>query len=136
MQKRIFFGIGIFVIFLVAWGIYKATLPHRNAAGEQPIATISAIDLYSEFLHSENIADKKWVGKIIIVSGIISSVTQSGNYVSINLQAASDGGVNCSILKKDLDEEFKFKAGDSVNIKGKCTGFLMDVNLVDCVFNK
>ncbi len=136
MQKRIFFGIGIFVIFLVAWGIYKATLPHRNAAGEQPIATISAIDLYSEFLHSENIADKKWVGKIINVSGIISSVTESGDYISLNLQATSDGGVNCSILKKDLDTDDKFKKGDSVNIKGKCTGFLMDVNLVDCLINK
>ncbi len=136
MRKRIFFGIGIVVIFLVAWGIYKVSLPHRNAAGEQSIATISAIDLYGEFQHSENTADKKWVGKVINVSGIISSVTESGNYVSINLQAASDGGVNCSILKKDLDTDDKFKKGDSVNIKGKCTGFLMDVNLVDCVINK
>jgi tRNA_anti-like len=136
MRKRIFFGIGIVVIFLVAWGIYKVTLPHRNAAGEQSVATISAIDLYGEFQHSENTADKKWVGKVINVSGIISSVTESGNYISINLQATSDGGVNCSILTKDLGTDDKFKKGDSVNIKGKCTGFLMDVNLVDCVINK
>ena len=28
------------------------------------------------------------------------------------------------------------KTGDSVTIKGKCTGYLMDVNLVDCVIKK
>ena len=59
-----------------------------------------------------------------------------GNYVSLNLKGSADGGVNCSILKKDLDPGDKFNTGDSVTIKGKCTGFLMDVNLVDCVIKK
>jgi hypothetical protein len=136
MQKRYFFGICIFLLFVVAWGIYKVTVPHRNAAGEESVATISALNLYNEFLLSETVANKKWVGKIINVSGVISSVNESGNYISINLRAAADGGVNCSILKKDLDPGSKFNAGDSVNIKGKCTGFLMDVNLVDCVLIK
>ena len=136
MQKRYFFGIGIFLLFLAAWGIYKVTLPHRNAAGEESVATLSAVNLYSEFLLSENVANKKWVGKIINVSGIIFSVNESGKYISINLRAAAEGGVNCSILKKDLDDGDKFNTGDSVNIKGKCAGFLMDVNLVDCVVVK
>lgn len=136
MQKRYFFGIGIFLLFLAAWGIYKVTLPHRNASGEQSVATLSAKNLYSEFLNSEEAANKKWVGKVIDVSGIISTVNESGNYISINLRATDNGGVNCSILKKDLATGDKFKEGDSVTIKGKCTGFLMDVNLVDCVVNK
>ena len=76
------------------------------------------------------------MGKVIEVAGIISSVNESGNYVSLNLKAVSEGGINCSLLKKDLDAEDKFKTGDSVVIKGKCTGFLMDVNLVDCVVKK
>jgi hypothetical protein len=42
------------------------------------------------------------VGKVIEVSGIISSVNESADYISINLKAATDGGVNCSVLKTEL----------------------------------
>jgi tRNA_anti-like len=109
---------------------------HHNTAGENAVASLSAINLYNEFLTSENTADKKWVGKVIEVNGSISSVSESGNYLSIILRASTDGGVNCSILKKDLDPGDKFNSGDSITIKGKCTGFLMDVNMVDCVVKK
>jgi hypothetical protein len=136
MRKRYLFGIGLLLLLLVAWGIYKVNLPHRNAAGEQTVASLSATNLYNEFLNVENVANKKWIGKVIEVSGTIASVSESGNYISINLRASADGGVNCSILKKDLDTGAKFNTGDSITIKGKCTGFLMDVNLVDCVVKK
>ena len=136
MRKRYFFGIGIILLLLAGWGIYKVTLPHHNASGERTVATLSAMNLYDEFLNSENIANKKWVGKVIEVSGRISSISELGNYISLNLKGSSDGGVNCSILKNDLDPGDKFNTGDSITIKGKCTGFLMDVNLVDCVIKK
>jgi tRNA_anti-like len=136
MHKRYFFGICIILLLLASWGIYKVTMPHHNTSGEQAVGTLTATNLYNEFLKTENSANKEWVGKVIEVSGRISSVNESGNYISINLKGSTDGGVNCSFLKKDLDSENKYNAGDSITIKGKCTGFLMDVNLVDCVVKK
>ncbi len=73
---------------------------------------------------------------MIEITGIISSVAETGNYVSINLAATPEGGVNCSILKNDFRPDKRLNKGDSITIKGKCTGFLMDVNLVDCVVKK
>ena len=70
--------------------------------GEDAVATLSATGLYSEFLKNESLANQKWVGKVIEVNGTISSVADAGNYVSVNLRATADGGINCSILKKDL----------------------------------
>jgi hypothetical protein len=136
MRKRYFFGISTVLLFLAAWSIYKVTMPHHNASGEQAVASLSATTLYYEFLNSENNANKKWLGKIIEVSGHISSINESGGYISINLMGSSEGGVNCSFMKKDLDSGEKYNKGDSITIKGKCTGFLMDVNLVDCVVKK
>lgn len=136
MRKRYFFGIGIILLLLASWGIYKVTMPHHNTSGEQAVGSLSAMNLYYEFLNTENSANKKWLGKVIEVSGRISSVNESGNYISINLKGSSDGGVNCSFLKKDLDPGYKYNTGDSITIKGKCTGFLSDVNLVDCVEEK
>jgi hypothetical protein len=117
-------------------GIYRVYKPHGNVSGEQAAGSLSARDLYLDFQHDENIANKKWLGKVIEVSGIVSAVNESPGYVSLNLKAVADGGVNCSISKKDLSPDERFKTGDSLTIKGKCTGFLMDVNLVDCVISK
>jgi hypothetical protein len=136
MRKKIFFGIGVVLLCLAAWGIYSVYKPHRNVEGEEAAATMTATNLYNEFKNTESAADKKWVGKVIEVSGTISSVNEAGSYASVNLVATADGGINCSILKKDLSPDDKFNKGDSITIKGKCTGFLMDVNLVDCVVKK
>jgi hypothetical protein len=136
MRKKYFFGIGIVLLCLAILGIYSVFKPHQNVEGERPAANFSARDLYNEFQQNETAADEKWVGKVLEVKGVISSVTDAGKYESVNLVAASDGGINCSFLKKDLDADFRFRKGDSIIIKGKCTGFLMDVNLVDCVVKK
>ena len=97
MRKIYFFGTGILLICLAGWGIYKIYKPHRNVEGEQAVATLSASKLYNDFQHAENLANKKWTGKVVEVSGIISSVSESGKYVSINLRATDEGGVNCSL---------------------------------------
>ena len=136
MRKKIFFGIGILLCCLIGWGVYTTFKPHRNVSGEETAASRSATELYHDFEQHEALANKEWVGKIIEVSGIISSVNESGNYISIYLEGSTDGGINCSVLKKDLETGEKFQPGDTVTIKGRCSGFLMDVNLVDCIIKK
>lgn len=136
MRKIIFFGISILLICVAGWGIYKVKKPHQNSADEQAVAILSAANLYNEFINSEEMANKKWVGKVIEINGVISTVNETGNYISINLRATTEGGVNCSVQKNDIDPNKKLNSGDLITIKGKCTGFLMDVNLVDCVVQK
>jgi hypothetical protein len=136
MRKIIFFSTGILLLCVAGWGLYKIYKPHRNVAGEDAVATVDASHLYSEFASNENAAGKKWVGKVIEIAGKISSVNDAGNYVSVILKASADGAINCSILKKDLNPGEHLKIGDAVTIKGKCAGFLMDVNMVDCIIKK
>ena len=136
MRKIIFFGIGLALIAVVGWGVYKITKTHQNVSGEAADAHLTAVSLYDEFLKNEDQANKKWVGRVIEISGIISSISEAGNYVSVNLKGTAEGGINCSLSKKDLGPDEKINIGDSATIKGKCTGFLMDVNLVDCVIKK
>ena len=45
------------------------------------------------------------------------------------------GGINCQLFAgTKVDPEPR--SGDAVTVKGRCTGFLMDVNLADCVLFK
>ena len=133
MLKIIIFGVAIVLLCLAALGIYKITKPHRSVAGVEAAASIPAEKLYMEFAQAENQATAKWVGKVIEVNGIISAVSEAENYISITLAASPQGGINCSFSRKELGAADKFKKGDRITIKGKCTGFLMDVNMVDCV---
>jgi hypothetical protein len=136
MRKKYFFGIGILLICLAGWGLYVIDKPHRNVEGEDAVASLTATDLYKEFSMNETKANQKWLGKVVEVKGQISSVSEAGKYISVSLVAASDGGVNCSVLKSDFPADKKLNKGDSVTVKGKCTGFLMDVNLADCIVKK
>ena len=133
MRKIYFFGTGIVLLCLASWAIYNLTRSHHNVSGDQAVASLSATGLYSEFAKNETEANKKWVGKVIEITGVISSINPSGNYMAINLRGSDDAGINCSVLKKDLPADVNLRKGDSISIKGKCTGFLMDVNMVDCI---
>jgi hypothetical protein len=136
MRKKIFFGIGIVLLCLIAWGIHLITRVHGNVANETAVASLSAISLYEQFAKSEVQAGKNWTGKVIEITGAISSLQLTGNYMSVTLKGTAEGGINCNILKKDLDPERKLTPGNTITIKGKCSGFLIDVNMVDCVVVK
>jgi len=136
MRKNLFFGIGFLLLGLAAWIVYIMYAPHRNASGEQAVASMSAMSFYNEFNTNEDLANKKWVGKVVEITGVISTLGENEKYFSINLQASETGGINCSMQKKDLISVTKPRPGDTIIIKGKCTGFLSDVNLVDCVIVK
>ena len=124
---------GIALLMLALWGLYRVYRPHENAAAEVAVASLAATDLYEDFAKSETNAGNKWIGKVIEIHGIISSIVETGNMVSISLRGRESGGINCSIRKKDFDLRKRLKPGELIYIKGKCTGFLIDVDFVDCV---
>jgi hypothetical protein len=41
-------------------------------------------------------------------------------------------GVNCRFDASINEKLRRVKTGDTINVKGKCTGFLIDVNLTNC----
>ncbi|HEV3326345.1 MAG TPA: hypothetical protein VG052_12095, partial [Puia sp.] len=70
------------------------------------------------------------------VSGKLSEIQHSGNSeIWILSPQPGGGGINCQLFAgTKIDPEPK--SGDAVIVKGRCTGFLMDVNLADCVLRK
>jgi hypothetical protein len=126
-KKRTILWGGIVLLILIGagWGWYLYDKPHRSAAGITPDLIITADSLYSQYQNDERTADRKFMGKILAVSEIW--------ILSADPKAA--GGINCQFFAgTKIDQEPK--PGDAVTIKGRCTGFLMDVNLTDCVPDK
>ncbi|MFI5152588.1 MAG: hypothetical protein ACHQET_04595 [Chitinophagales bacterium] len=136
MKRKYLIIAVVFWLLLIVVGIYFYNKPHRNAAAEKTDVHADAVALYSQFQQSEAAANQKFLDKIIEVKGKIADIQESGNNITVLLDAGPvPGGVNCSFTNAEHNIQLPAK-GTLITVKGKCTGFLMDVNLVDCVFTK
>lgn len=136
MRKKYFLIAGIIWLVLVGFGLYYYNKPHTSAANMEIDASIAAVDLYNQYAENEISANKKFLDKIIEVKGKVVDMQQAGNSTNIQLDGGSPaGGVNCSIAENSSQIKLPGK-GSMVTVKGRCSGFLMDVNLVDCVLEQ
>jgi len=130
MKKRslIFFIVfavlaGAAVLFYLKWN-----KPHDNIEGLAGIA-VNAGDLFRAFSENEQLATQTYNGKVIEVTGIVSAIeiNREGKR-TVQLQSNDPiFGVNCTLEKEPV-----IKQGETVTIKGVCSGFTTDVILIRC----
>ena len=57
----------------------------------------------------------------------------NGSQIILLGSAEAMGGVSCKLSNEEKDKKITAKKSTTVTIKGRCSGYLMDVNLVDCI---
>lgn len=144
-MKRIMLVLLVIIVLAGGWYAYKLYTGAVPSLTEvETDASISATDLIAAFEKDSASANKKYLGKILEVSGSVKSTEKETGTVSLG---ATDGNssVRCSIdsaFVKDID---LLNPGSTVTIKGNCTGFMpdetglglgSDVVLNRCVFEK
>ena len=132
MKKKYFIIAGILLLLIIGWGFYKYNKPHAGIADQKTDYILTAAELFNSFQKDESAANKKYLGKVIEVKGRISVIQAGSGNTNIQIDASPMGGVNCSFSSADEQVLKTLKKGDTLTVKGRCTGFLMDVNLVDC----
>lgn len=135
MKKiAVFFGV-ILLLCLTGRAWFLFTKQHASTAKVKASITVKAEDLYAEYQKNETEANHLFLDKVIEVKGVVADVLVTGNTVSIQLSGSSAGGISCSLFPAKDKSQLPVK-GSHLTIKGKCSGYLMDVNLVDCVVVK
>ena len=137
MNKRLV--LFLVVVVAVAGGGYAWMEYNRSSAtaDELPVKeTLTATELLDAFTADEGAATARFVGtteQVVQVSGTIRSMEPAGpELTNVVLDTGNDlAGVVCEFANKDLGPDWR--SGASVNVKGICTGMLMDVVLVRCV---
>jgi hypothetical protein len=107
-------------------------MPHRDVKDESAIA-VTAQSIMDAYTADEKKANTLYLDKAIEVTGELSDIskTQQGKTV-ISLKTSDPmGGVRCT-----MKEDVSAKPGEIVKVKGICSGFLMDVTLIDCYIVK
>lgn len=135
MRKK-FILVGLIIILLIAgWIFHLFTESRPGLANIQADVSINADELYNQFQADEAAANKKYLDKVIEVKGTVTDIEQTDSTLSIELKGTDIGGVNCGITDV-TNKKLSFQKGSTISIKGRCSGFLMDVNMVDCVIEK
>ena len=129
------FLIGLIFAFSAIY--YAFNMPRRNLAKENSTYLLSAKQLISDFRKDETIATKKYLDQAITVSGEIKNIRNLDNHsVVFSLEDAMEG-VSCTVDSADVvtysSKLVQFKTGSKGTFKGRCSGMLMDIQVINCV---
>ena len=137
MKKRILIIAIVVAVAGAMYAYYQFNKPHKDIAASEPVATLSAEELFLQFETNETESNQLYLGKIVEVSGPVYSSGQ-GPKGDVNILLMNDGdmfGVACNFDGKKINGD-EFKKGDNITIKGECAGMLSDVVLIRCVIVK
>ncbi|REE83122.1 putative nucleic acid binding protein [Lutibacter oceani] len=108
--------------------------PFKDVKNSKAEFVISAQELINDFQVDENLANKKYVDKLIQVKGEIVDISITKGNSSITLKDINGfSSIICHMLPEDNLNSLKLKKGDFVHVKGMCTGYLLDIIMVRCI---
>lgn len=99
-----------------------------------PAITVSPDQLYADYEANEVAADLKYKDKVLIVTGTVNDIAKDITdeiYVTINT-GEMFGSIQCFFATSHTNEAAGLKKGQTITIKGKCEGKMMNVLLRGC----
>ncbi len=129
------FLIGLIAAFASIYYVFN--MPRRNLSKEKAVYTLDAKQLIAEFKKDETSATAKYLDKAIEVSGEIKSIRTLDNHSLVFSLEDEMEGVSCTVDSADVvrnsTELKQFIKGTIGSFKGRCTGMLMDIQVINCV---
>lgn len=130
-KKTIITGILIlFVLSAISAGlVFKFVInkPHEDYEKTKPAFIVSAPDLFNAFTTDRAMAEKKYNGQVVLLSGKpdkteVSETNTTAVFV-FNQGMFGDEGIRCTMLPKFADMLKSIPEGSEVKIKGYLTGY-------------
>lgn len=138
MKKVIVAIVVVLVAIGSATGYFMWNKKPADIRKKEAELAISSGDLYAAFETNETEANQKYLDKVVAVKGEVAEVhaDKDGQY-DVLLKTGSDlGNVVCKFYTEDSAFARCIEPGSVVQIKGVCTGVLMDVVLIKCSLDK
>ena len=135
--KIALFFVSFIALSAILAALYMYNLKATDMSKAKPDFVISASVLQKEFEIDETAASKKYINKILEVTGTIAFVKPSVKKV-LNIALVTGNELSSVICTfPAVSDTSKFITGNVITLRGECSGFLMDVLLNNCaVINK
>lgn len=122
-KKRILWGILVLVVILAAIYFYVATEKFSDTRDRNSAYTVNALDFIREFHQNDSAANKKYTDKIITVAGKVSQIEAADTTLNIKfVDPVTSSYVIFAFQQQHLAEAKTINVGDSVAVKGSCSG--------------
>lgn len=128
MIKRILYGSLLLALLLGGIGYCFYQAENGSIQYQSPAYRLSATELVAAFQQDEQAASRQYSGKLLEVRGAINLLNPENGFIYLGAPTASSS-VSCTMDSTQIHKAVLLKAGDTVTIKGICTGFLIDVQL-------
>jgi hypothetical protein len=129
-RQRMLLGVTFLLISLMAivYYQYNRQAPEiTNVAGQ----TVSADALLNAFSTNEELANKLYLNKVVQVTGNVTEIKHgTANTVQVLLNADDPMSTIACTMEKSKQQVM---AGQTITVKGICTGYLNDVVLIECI---
>lgn len=138
MKKRAKYVLIIVILLLAGAAIYGYHLYNERNPSLRDVSSamrLTADELFTAFDKDEAAATRQFSDKVLSVRGLIRQMNkdEKGGYTLYLSTPELLKSISCSLDSLYRGTPPEVKAGDSITIKGICTGYLMDVVLVRCV---
>lgn len=121
--------------FAYGWQEFHRT--HKDTSDLRVSVSKDAMQLLKEFELNETLANGTYNDKVVSVKGTVLKVEDNGDTRNVTLgEASSFGGVICQFQPEHKNEIATIKPGQHIQVKGVCTGILVDVVLIRCVLER
>lgn len=121
--KRLLLGFLILVVILGGVYWYIASEKFADTKDRKSAYTVSANDFIREFQQDHAAANKKYTDQIITVNGRVSEVEAADTTLNLKFVDTTTGSYAIfAFQQQHLAEAKTVKPGDSVSIKGSCSG--------------
>lgn len=127
--------VAVLALSLLGGYLYIMHMPEKSMSKQAPDFSMSATRLAEEFETDPAAANSKFIDRVIEVTGVISEIStdQNNSIVFVLRENETPTGVLCTLNEKSAEKTERYKVGDTVVLRGICTGMLFEVVLNRCV---
>ena len=145
VKRKILLSFLLVIVILAGVYTYYATEKFSGTKTVKADYSVNAFDFIREFRKDDSVSNKKYREKIITVNGRVSEL-ESPDPATVNIKFIDTTTGDYTIFafqEQYLSEAKSVKVGDSVSVKGSCSGSIYS-NLLDaysigfirCTLNK
>jgi hypothetical protein len=115
------------VLALVYVYVFIYNKPHQDYEKAKPDFIITAEELFYSFVDNQAEAESKFNGKVLLLTGTVSSVEQTQDMTIVNFSFTEgifgNEGIRCTMLDNHAEKANQLLFGTQISVKGLCTGF-------------
>jgi uncharacterized protein (UPF0333 family) len=122
-SKRILITVVLLAVATAAVYWYVATEKFSDTIHEKAAYTVNAIDFIREFEKDDKAANQKYSEQIITVNGRVAAVERADTTMNIKfIDSTTSSYIIFAFQEQHLEKVKTVQPGDSVSIKGSCSG--------------